>query len=65
MFCLSFSHIHTCTLSQQWQQAALHAAGLTIWCKLGFIVLPKDTSTCAQEELGFDSPTLQLVGNLL
>lgn len=35
-----------------------HATCLTIGNNLGFTVLPKDTSTCGQEQLGIEPPTL-------
>lgn len=51
-----FTHIHTHTL----MQAAMQGAGSTIGSNLGYSILPKDTLTCTQEELGIEPLTIYL-----
>ncbi len=38
-----------------------HTSGAAIGSKLGFSILPKDTSTCRPEESGIEPPTVWLV----
>lgn len=45
--------------------AAMQGAGESIGSNLGFGVLPKDSSTCGQEEMGIEPPTQRLVDDLL
>lgn len=45
--------------------AAIESASLLIGSNSGFSVLPKDISTCHQEEPGLELPTLPSLDNLL
>ena len=53
----SFTHTHALTMEETMQ--------CTMRSNLGFIVLPMDTSTCRQEELGFEPLTHGALDDLL